>query len=165
MIGRPFTLVSGELNPVHVVEEMRWAIVHEKSYSTTVDVCSADGRRMWVALSSSPVRDNDGRVTHYVDVFGDVTQRIEFEQKLIRRTNPTRLPLSEAERARRYALKCRLQAELILRFGEELAPTPCADGVVALSCRSGRGDGGHAKLERLPPEARDWRVARLGLRE
>ena len=87
VIGRPFTLVSGELNPVHVVEEMRWAIVHEKSYSTTVDVCSADGRRMWVALSSSPVRDNDGRVTHYVDVFGDVTQRIEFEQKLIRRTN------------------------------------------------------------------------------
>ncbi len=85
--------------------------------------------------------------------------------ELIRRTNPTRLPLSEAERARRYALKCRLQAELILRFGEELAPTPCADGVVALSCRSGRGDGGHAKLERLPPEARDWLVARLGLRE
>jgi signal transduction histidine kinase len=66
---------------------MRWAVAHAKPFSTTVDVRRTDGRTLWVALSSSPVRDNDGTVTHYVDVFDDITERVEFEQKLIRRTN------------------------------------------------------------------------------
>jgi PAS domain S-box-containing protein len=87
VIGRTFTLASGEQNPEHVLDEMRWAMAHQKPFSTTLDVRCADGRSIWVALSSSPVRDNEGRVTHYVDVFGDVTERIEFERKLIRRTN------------------------------------------------------------------------------
>ncbi len=87
VMNRPFSLMSGDLNPDTVLEEMRWALAHEKPFSTTVHVRRADGRSVWIALSSSPVRDNAGSVTHYVDVFGDVTERIEFERKLIRRTN------------------------------------------------------------------------------
>jgi PAS domain S-box-containing protein len=87
VVNRPFSLMSGDLNPDTVLEEMRWALAHEKPFNTTVHVRRADGRSVWIALSSSPVRDNTGIVTHYVDVFGDVTERIEFERKLIRRTN------------------------------------------------------------------------------
>jgi PAS domain S-box-containing protein len=87
VMNRPFSLMSGDLNPDTVLEEMRWALAHEKPFNTTVHVRRADGRSVWIALSSSPVRDNSGSVTHYVDVFGDVTERIEFERKLIRRTN------------------------------------------------------------------------------
>jgi PAS domain S-box-containing protein len=87
VIGHPFVLASSEHNPPHVLDEINWAIQHEKPFNTTIDLRHASGRPMWVALSSSPVRDTAGQVTHYVDVFGDVTERIEFEHKLIRRTN------------------------------------------------------------------------------
>lgn len=87
VLNRPFSLMSGNLNPGTVLEEMRWALAHEKPFNTTVHVRRADGQAVWIALSSSPVRGNTGSVTHYVDVFSDVTERIEFERKLIRRTN------------------------------------------------------------------------------
>lgn len=87
VIGRPFSYASDADAPDRVGEEMRWAIAHEKPFTTTAEVLRTDGRPLWLALSSSPVRDNDGRLTHYVDVFGDITERVEFEQKLIRRTN------------------------------------------------------------------------------
>ena len=87
VMNHPFSLMSGDLNPDTVLEEMRWALAHEKPFNTTVHVRRADGQAVWIALSSSPVRDNTGSATHYVDVFGDVTERIEFERKLIRRTN------------------------------------------------------------------------------
>ena len=85
--GRPFTYAADGEAADRVGDEMRWAITNAKPFSTTVEVRRADGRSMWVALSSSPVRDTDGTVTHYVDVFDDITERVEFEQKLIRRTN------------------------------------------------------------------------------
>jgi hypothetical protein len=81
--------------------------------------------------------------------------------ELIRRTNPTRLPLEAAERARRYELKCRLQSELIRRFGEQLQVVALRDGIVALRLREGRGDGGHTKVKRLSPEARAFVEAQL----
>ncbi len=87
VMDRPFMFVSDELNPAHVLEEMSWSVAHEKPFNSTVNVRHANGRSMWIALSSSPVRNSEDRVTHYVDVFGDVTDRIEFERKLIRRTN------------------------------------------------------------------------------
>jgi PAS domain S-box-containing protein len=87
VIGGPFALVSGELNPDHLLNEMREAISSGKPFNATAELRRADGRPMWIALSSSPVRDQDGVVTHYIDVFGDITERVEFEQKLIRRTN------------------------------------------------------------------------------
>lgn len=87
VVGRPFVYAADSGAPDRVSDEMRWAIGHEKDFSTTVEMKRADGSILWMALSSSPVRDNDGRVTHYVNVFGDITERVEFEQKLIRRTN------------------------------------------------------------------------------
>jgi PAS domain S-box-containing protein len=87
VIGRPFSYAVDGDAVDRVGDEIRRAVAHAKPFSTTVDVQCADGRTMWVALSSSPVRDNDGAVTHYVDVFDDITERVEFEQKLIRRTN------------------------------------------------------------------------------
>lgn len=87
VIGQPYSYALDSGAPDRVGEEMRWAIAHEKPFTTTAEVMRADGRPLWLALSSSPVRDNDGRLTHYVDVFGDITERVEFEQKLIRRTN------------------------------------------------------------------------------
>jgi hypothetical protein len=75
----------------------------------------------------------------------------------IRRCNPTGLALSEGERRRRYAWKARLQSELIRRFGSELTVRDAdSPGVVGLSRKSGRGDGGHAVVQELSAEAQRW---------
>lgn len=87
VVGRPFSYDADGEAVDRLGDEMRRAIAQARPFSSTVEVRRADGRPMWVALSSSPVRDNDGEVTHYVDVFDDITERVEFEQKLIRRTN------------------------------------------------------------------------------
>ena len=41
-----------------------------------------DGKPIWLKLSLSPVKDQDGQETHYIAVLDDVTDRKLFEQKL-----------------------------------------------------------------------------------
>lgn len=75
----------------------------------------------------------------------------------IRRCNPTALALSADERERRYAVKARLQSELVLRFGEKLAFRPTRQhGVIGIEVPGEGFDGGHAVVTRLTSEARDW---------
>lgn len=75
---------------------------------------------------------------------------------MIRAVNPSRLGLSSAERAQRYALKAHLQSLLIQRYYEELAVFPTArSGVVGLRRKAGRGDACHAVVSHLDPEARE----------
>jgi PAS domain S-box-containing protein len=40
-----------------------------------------DGQEYWIGMSLSPVRDDDGRLTHYVAFSADITRRIESERK------------------------------------------------------------------------------------
>ena len=43
-----------------------------------------DGTPFWNELSVSPVRDDDGRVTHTISIFKDITERRRQEQELIK---------------------------------------------------------------------------------
>ncbi|MCB9525339.1 MAG: hypothetical protein H6702_18465 [Myxococcales bacterium] len=74
----------------------------------------------------------------------------------IHRENPTGRGLPEAEAARRYAEKARLQSALIRRFPEVLTVSVGPDpAVVGLDLRAG-ADAGHARLDALDPDARAW---------
>jgi hypothetical protein len=84
----------------------------------------------------------------------------------IRRSNPTRLSLTKTERGDRYAVKARLQSELIHRFAPELHVLRTGrPGVVGLVRRDRRGDGGHALISDLTEEARAWVGSHLSRRE
>ncbi|WP_018412810.1 CHASE domain-containing protein [Methyloversatilis thermotolerans] len=87
LIGRPFTFSrdADERHPVY--DDLRRAIAQDRTLSTTVEVSLPSGEVLWLALSSSPVRDVTGRVTHYIDIIGDVSERVRFERTLIRRTH------------------------------------------------------------------------------
>lgn len=41
-----------------------------------------DGTPFWNELSLSPIRNRDGRVTHFVGIQSDITARVEFEEAL-----------------------------------------------------------------------------------
>jgi len=83
--------------------------------------------------------------------------------QLIHRVNPTDAAISEADRARRYALKARLQSLLIRRYGEHLVvePVPRDPEIVTLHHRLTGRDAGHARLEALDEDARVWIRRRL----
>lgn len=73
----------------------------------------------------------------------------------IRRTNPTGLALTEAERSQRYRFKAQLQSVLIERFDDQLQIRRTADPrIVGLGIRGRHGDAGHARLCDLSDAAR-----------
>jgi tetratricopeptide (TPR) repeat protein len=78
---------------------------------------------------------------------------------LVRAVNPTGTDLPAAERARRYAIKTRLQSLLVLRFAGEVDVLPDAaggDGIVLLRHRPTGATAGHAVLRELDDDARSW---------
>lgn len=93
-----------------------------------------------------------------LDAVLDGSLEPDFDELLdmIRSVNPTRIGLSAADRAQRYALKAHLQSLLIERYYEGIAVFPTARaGVVGLRRKSGRGDACHAVVRHLDPEAQE----------
>ncbi|TWU21458.1 Sensor protein FixL [Novipirellula galeiformis] len=43
-----------------------------------------DGRRIHISSTLSPVRDTEGRLTHFVDVQNDITQRVQVQDEIAR---------------------------------------------------------------------------------
>jgi len=66
--------------------ELREAIREGRECQVILRNYRKDGSLFWNELSISPVRDNDGRVTHYVGVQNDITERIRQEEELQDRT-------------------------------------------------------------------------------
>lgn len=83
---------------------------------------------------------------------------------LVRGINPSRLELTAAERASRYAAKAALQSRAIVEHPTALHVVATQrPGIVALRLRSGRGDLGHAALGQLSEQARTWVMEQLEL--
>ncbi|MFO1318424.1 MAG: PAS domain S-box protein [Burkholderiales bacterium] len=66
--------------------ELREAIRDGRECQVVLRNYRKDGTLFWNELSISPVRDPDGRVTHYVGVQNDITERIRQEEELQDRT-------------------------------------------------------------------------------
>jgi hypothetical protein len=94
---------------------------------------------------------------------GAVVPTIEELFRLVHEVNPTGAEVSPAESARRYAIKARLQSELIRRFGDQIdvVPDPTQPSVVSLQHVSGTRDACHALVAELDTDARSWVRRRL----
>jgi PAS domain S-box-containing protein len=66
------------------IEEMRAAIRARRDCSVEVLNYRKDGTPFWNALAIAPVQDACGRVTHFVGVQTDVTERKRFEDEMQR---------------------------------------------------------------------------------
>lgn len=64
------------------LDVIRAAVENEESCVVTLRNYRKDGSMFWNEISISPVRDGDGRLTHYIGIQKDVTARILFEQQL-----------------------------------------------------------------------------------
>lgn len=80
--GRNCRFLQGqETNPV-TISAMRKAITEEKSCAVEILNYRKDGTPFWNALSISPVKDDFGKITHFVGVQQDITVRKQAEERL-----------------------------------------------------------------------------------
>ncbi|CUA85776.1 bifunctional diguanylate cyclase/phosphodiesterase [Pseudidiomarina woesei] len=82
MLGRSCALLQGpDTNPI-TTKQIAEALREQREVRCTVRNYRKDGTPFWNELIISPVRDNQGEVTHYVGLQSDISARIAHEDKL-----------------------------------------------------------------------------------
>lgn len=81
LVGQaPFPLL-GRIRRRELVN-LRRALSAHRHCSVTTQLHRQDGQLLWCQISMSPVRDEDGVLTHYVGVVDDISLRRQHEQQL-----------------------------------------------------------------------------------
>ena len=82
IVGKNCNLLQGPLTNSRTVNEIRTAIVEEKSFQGEILNYKKDGTEFWNELSINPVIDANGVVTQFVGIQNDITERKHVEKKL-----------------------------------------------------------------------------------
>ncbi len=82
ILGRNCRFLQGEETEPEPVRAMREAIENDECVQVELRNYRKDGEQFWNEVTLSPLRDEDGQVTHYVGVQQDVTRRKEYERQL-----------------------------------------------------------------------------------
>ena len=80
LLGRSMRLLQGPETDPAVVEQIRQAINKGQSCEVTLRNYRKGGTVFWNELLISPVVDNTGKITHYIGVQTDVTERRKAEE-------------------------------------------------------------------------------------
>ena len=84
ILGRNCRFLQGADTDRAQVESMRIALAQGQEVRTVVRNYRRDGRPFWNELHLSAVRDETGRLTHYIGYQVDASERVEREQQLFR---------------------------------------------------------------------------------
>jgi len=82
VIGRSPDFLFGTESDQLESEAVRAALRQRRPTRAVLRNTRRDGSSFWTELSLSPVRDEDGRATHFVTVLADITQRKDYEEQL-----------------------------------------------------------------------------------
>jgi diguanylate cyclase (GGDEF)-like protein/PAS domain S-box-containing protein len=83
VLGRNCRFLQGEAtNPKHIAA-VRKALKAGQSCTVILENYRKDGSLFWNELSLTPLRDETGKVTHFVGLQHDVTARLQAEQALL----------------------------------------------------------------------------------
>jgi PAS domain S-box-containing protein len=86
LLGRNASLLEGPLTDPDDLALLTRTVQSGGELSITLKNYRKDGSVFHNKLSVSPVRDAQGRITHYINVVEDVSSQIEVKQRLIERT-------------------------------------------------------------------------------
>ena len=84
VLGRNCRFLQGKETSADAVARIRAVIQAEESCTVEVLNYRKDGSSFWNELSLSPIRDDAGKVTHYVGVQTDITPRRILEEQVLR---------------------------------------------------------------------------------
>lgn len=82
LLGRNCRLLQGGDHDQPAVGELRAALKAGRPCRVTLRNYRKDGTRFWNELSIAPVRDETGRLTHFVGVSEDITERVRAADSL-----------------------------------------------------------------------------------
>ncbi len=81
-IGRNCRFLQGRDTSPEAIAELREAIRSARPANVELLNYRKDGTPIWISLSISPIRNEEGEVTHFVGVQSDITERRLMEQQL-----------------------------------------------------------------------------------
>ncbi len=82
VLGRNCRFLQGEDTDKTELARIRHALVTRQDCIVTLKNYRKDGSYFWNELSISPVRDREGRLTHFIGIQTDITQRKQSEDAL-----------------------------------------------------------------------------------
>jgi len=84
IIGHNCRFLQGPDTDPAVRDQIRFALHEERECQVIIENYRRDGAFFWNELAISPVRDDSGRVTHFIGVQTDITARKQAEEVLLR---------------------------------------------------------------------------------
>ena len=84
VIGRNPRFLFGEDRDQPGLRSLRAGIKKGQEVKALLRHYRKDGTQFWNEVSVSPVHDAEGRLTHFIDVFNDVTERVRYQEELER---------------------------------------------------------------------------------
>lgn len=110
ILGKNLRLLRGPETDVAAQTELRDALAEGRAARVVFQNYRKDGSKFWNDLSASPIHDDSGRVTHYVAVQIDATQRMksgkltasDLEEFAAERTRELEATLGRVEERRRF---------------------------------------------------------------
>lgn len=100
VLGRNCRFLQGSDRDQPPLDELRSAIREGRECKVTLRNYRKDGTLFWNELNVSPVYDGEGRLTNFIGVQSDVTERKEAEKERERLLAQTQTAHAEAEAAR-----------------------------------------------------------------
>ena len=110
VIGHNCRFLQGPSTEQPLLEELRQALAEGREWSGVLRNYRKSGEPFWNEVSIFPARDSEGKLTHFVGVQSDVSERIEAEERL-----------RQSERRLRSAL---------LRYGSDVITILDSEGTV-----------------------------------
>ncbi|MCF6149776.1 MAG: EAL domain-containing protein [Candidatus Kuenenia sp.] len=115
VIGKnPRVLKSGEVHN-EAYEELWKTITTGREWRGDFHNKKKDGSFFWEHVSISPIRDKKGKITHFVAIKEDITERKNFESKLLYLANND--PLTNLFNRRRFREELNSMLAQSLRYG------------------------------------------------
>jgi len=82
VLGKNCRFLQGPDTDPEALEEIRRSLKHGRDTQVLLRNYRKDGSRFWNELLITPIRDERGRLTHFVGLQNDVTERVEGELEL-----------------------------------------------------------------------------------
>ncbi|GAB4181699.1 MAG: hypothetical protein Fur0039_26480 [Rhodocyclaceae bacterium] len=86
-LGRNGRFLLGGLLGQAELDPIRRALREGAESRSVIRIVCADGGVRWNRLSVAPVRDENGRLTHFISIFEDADEHVRMQQELVRRAN------------------------------------------------------------------------------
>lgn len=123
VLGKNCRFLQGPDTDKTAAEQIRQAICQEKPCVTELMNYRKDGSTFWNRLSITPVKNNQGKTTHFIGVQSDITQRKQAEESLLKTKEELEQSNQEMKKALRSAAgiqKAMLPAKPICTSGIHL---------------------------------------------